>query len=59
MAKVTVLGGAGAVGSVSVRTLANHNEFSEIVIGDFNTDRAQKIANSIKTRKISETHRTK
>jgi saccharopine dehydrogenase (NAD+, L-lysine forming) len=53
MAKVIVLGGAGAVGSVAVRTLANHNEFSEIVIGDFNTDRARKIADTIKSTKIS------
>lgn len=53
MAKVIVLGGAGAVGSVAVRTLANHAEFTDIVIGDFNTERAQKVADSIKTKKIS------
>ncbi len=53
MAKVIVLGGAGAVGSVAVRTLANHNEFSEIVIGDYNTEKAKKIADGIKAKKVS------
>lgn len=53
MAKVIVLGGAGAVGSIAVRTLANHKEFSDIVIGDFNTDRAGQVADAIKTKKVS------
>ena len=53
MAKVIVLGGAGAVGSVAVRTLARHNEFSEVVIGDFNTKRAEELRSQIGSNKVS------
>ncbi|MFW5862106.1 MAG: saccharopine dehydrogenase NADP-binding domain-containing protein [Spirochaetota bacterium] len=44
MAKVTVLGGCGAVGSVAVRTLVTHPEFSEVVIADYNMEKAEKMA---------------
>ncbi len=44
MAKVIVLGGCGAVGSVAVRTLANHDAFDEVVIGDINLPAAQALA---------------
>jgi saccharopine dehydrogenase-like NADP-dependent oxidoreductase len=44
MAKITVLGGCGAVGSVAVRTLAGTDHFSEIVIADINIEKAQQIA---------------
>ena len=44
MAKVTVLGGCGAVGSVAVRTLVTHPEFSEVVIADYNKEKAEKMA---------------
>jgi saccharopine dehydrogenase-like NADP-dependent oxidoreductase len=44
MAKVTVLGGCGAVGSVAVRTLVQSGDFSEVVIGDWNVDKAQGMA---------------
>ena len=53
MAKVIVLGGAGAVGSVSVKTLAEHDEFSEVVIGDNNIGRANDVASKINSPKIS------
>ena len=36
MAKVIVLGGCGAVGSVVVKTLAAQDVFSQIIIGDIN-----------------------
>jgi saccharopine dehydrogenase (NAD+, L-lysine forming) len=53
MAKVIVLGGAGAVGSVAVRTLAKHNEFSEVAIGEYNIDRAEKLKAEIGGKKVS------
>ncbi|MBN2159999.1 MAG: saccharopine dehydrogenase NADP-binding domain-containing protein [Spirochaetes bacterium] len=53
MAKVIVLGGAGAVGSVAVKTLAGHNEFTEVVIGDYNTERAKDVRAKIGSTKVS------
>ena len=47
MAKVTVLGGCGAVGSVAVKTLAQSGVFSEVVIGDANSTRAQQMAKEL------------
>lgn len=44
MAKVTVLGGCGAVGSIAVRTLVNHPEFSEVVIADYNEKKAMDLS---------------
>lgn len=52
MSKICVLGGCGAVGSFSVRTLANFNEFSEIIIGDINIEKAEKLATEIGSNKI-------
>ena len=43
MAKVIVLGGCGAVGSVAVKTLAVQDVFANIVIGDLNRQRADSI----------------
>jgi len=45
--KVVVLGGAGAVGSQAVRTLAEHGGFDEVVIADWNLARAQELATEI------------
>lgn len=53
MAKVTVLGGCGAVGSVSVRTLVNHHQFSEVVIADFNVEKAKQLAAQLASPKVS------
>ena len=47
MAKVTVLGGCGAVGSVAVRTLAHSGVFSEVVIGDAAIDKARQMAQAL------------
>ena len=47
MARVVVLGGCGTVGSIAVKTLARNSEFSEVVIGDFNIDRAKILAKEI------------
>jgi saccharopine dehydrogenase (NAD+, L-lysine-forming) len=47
MAKVVVLGGCGAVGTIAVKTLAKQDTFSEIVIADINQKRANEISASI------------
>jgi len=53
MAKVVVLGGCGAVGSVAARTLAEKDDFSEVVIGDINIERAKELAGEIDPEKVS------
>jgi len=47
MAKVIVLGGCGAVGSNAVKTLVRTDTFSEVVIGDFNIEKAEQMANEL------------
>ena len=47
MARITVLGGCGAVGSVAVRTLTELPDFDEIIIADINTPGAQALANEL------------
>jgi saccharopine dehydrogenase (NAD+, L-lysine-forming) len=47
MSKVCVLGGCGAVGSHSVKTLASFGEFSKIIIGDINIDKARQLVSEI------------
>ena len=53
MAKVIILGGCGAVGSVVVKTLAKQDIFAKIIIGDINEQRAQDIAAQINPEKVS------
>lgn len=43
MTKVICLGGCGVVGSVAVKTLASFSDFSEVVIGDINVEKAQEL----------------
>lgn len=47
MAKVIVLGGCGAVGSVAVKTLAVQDSISGVVIGDWNINKAQTLAKEL------------
>lgn len=47
MSKVIVLGGCGAVGSVAVKTLAAQDIVSEMVIGDWNIEKAEKLAKEL------------
>lgn len=47
MTRVTVLGGAGAVGSVAVRMLASTEVFDEIVVADANGERARALASDL------------
>jgi len=51
--RILVLGGAGAMGMVTVRDLAEHSEASEIVIGDLNVKKAKKIAEWAGNQKIT------
>ncbi len=53
MAKVTVLGGCGAVGSVAVKSLAAQDLFSGIRIGDVNMARAREIIQETGSGKVS------
>jgi saccharopine dehydrogenase (NAD+, L-lysine-forming) len=51
--KCMVLGGCGAVGSHAVRTLAAVDEFSEIIIGDIDINKAKKLEKEIDSDKLS------
>jgi saccharopine dehydrogenase (NAD+, L-lysine-forming) len=53
MAKVTVLGGAGAVGSVAIETLAGSGVFSDITVADMNISAAKRLAGRLKGSKVS------
>ncbi len=53
MAKVIILGGCGAVGSVAVKTLAAQDIFSQIIIGDMNQQRADTIISENQQNNIS------
>ncbi len=47
MPKVVVLGGAGAVGSVAARTLAQHGLFDRVVVADRDEAAANRVARSL------------
>jgi len=47
MAKVTVLGGGGSVGSVAAKIVASSGVFSDVVIADINLEEAKKVAGEI------------
>jgi len=53
MAKVVVLGGSGAVGSVAIKTLAGQDHFSEIIIADLNLAKARQVASGLKGKKVT------
>lgn len=53
MASITVLGGCGTVGSTAVKTLAQGDWFSEIIIGDINITRAKEIIDSIGSDRVT------
>lgn len=56
MSKVVVLGGSGAVGRVSVKTLVRHNEFSEVVIADYQMDKAEELCKELNSPKVTAIH---
>ncbi len=47
MTRVTVLGGCGTVGSIAVRTLTELGDFSEIIVADIDTTRADWLVKDI------------
>jgi saccharopine dehydrogenase (NAD+, L-lysine-forming) len=53
MARIVVLGGCGAVGSVAARTLTRLPYFSEVVIADINLKRARELAAELGPGKVS------
>ena len=53
MAKIVVLGGCGAVGSVAVRTLAAQTFFDEVIIADANMDKAAAMVAELGPAKVS------
>jgi saccharopine dehydrogenase (NAD+, L-lysine-forming) len=53
MAKIIVLGGNGAVGSIAVKTLHKSNDFDQIVVGDYNYEGAKKLVNQINAPNIT------
>ncbi len=53
MARVIVLGGCGTVGSYAVKVLASVDDFSEVVIGDIDTEKADRIFSEIGSPKVS------
>jgi len=55
MARIMVLGGCGTVGSAAVKTLSFLDEFSEIIIGDIEIEKAEQLAARISAEKISAT----
>jgi len=53
MAKVLVLGGSGAVGSVAAGALAAHDLFEQVIIGDLNIPGAEAVAAGAPEGKVS------
>jgi saccharopine dehydrogenase (NAD+, L-lysine-forming) len=50
MTKITILGGCGVVGTAAVKMLATQKEvFSDVIIADFNIQKAKQIANKLGT----------
>ena len=50
--KITVLGGAGKMGCVSVQDLANDDRVDEVVIADINPEGAQVVADYLDSPKV-------
>jgi saccharopine dehydrogenase (NAD+, L-lysine-forming) len=50
--KITVLGGAGKMGCISVQDLANDDRVDEVVIADINTEGAQVVADYLNSPKV-------
>lgn len=50
---IVVLGGAGAMGRVTVRTLTEYTDIDQITIADYSEERAQELAASLQSSKIA------
>jgi saccharopine dehydrogenase-like NADP-dependent oxidoreductase len=49
---IVVLGGAGAMGRITVRTLTEYRDIDQITIADYNEERAREVASSLQSSKI-------
>lgn len=49
---IIVLGGAGAMGRIAVRTLTEYNDVDHITIADYNEERAHEVAAALNSSKI-------
>ncbi|MHA1975247.1 MAG: saccharopine dehydrogenase family protein [Candidatus Hodarchaeales archaeon] len=47
-----VLGGCGVVGSIAIKTLASFSDFSKVIIGDLNEEKAHEIINEMPKNKV-------
>src|SRR5215472_14656564 len=50
---IIVLGGAGAMGRIAVRTLNEYQDVDQITIADYNEERAHEVAALLKSNKIA------
>ncbi|MEM0348672.1 MAG: saccharopine dehydrogenase C-terminal domain-containing protein [Candidatus Caldarchaeum sp.] len=51
--RIAVLGGAGLTGQAAVRNLLENKKVSDVRVGDFNPKALDKLANSVKSEKLS------
>lgn len=51
--RIVVLGGAGAMGRVTVHTLTEYADVDQITLADYNEERAREVAATLKSTKIS------
>ena len=49
---IIVLGGAGAMGRITVRTLAEYPDIDQITIADYNGERAEELAKGLRSSKL-------
>jgi lysine 6-dehydrogenase len=49
---IIVLGGAGAMGRIAVRTLIEYSDIDQVTIADYNEERAHGVADSLQSSKI-------
>jgi len=49
---IIVLGGAGAMGRIAVRTLLEFEDIDQVTIADYNEERALEVASSLASSKI-------
>jgi saccharopine dehydrogenase-like NADP-dependent oxidoreductase len=49
---IIVLGGAGAMGRIAVRTLTEYEDIDQVTIADYNEDRAREVASALNSSKI-------
>ncbi len=55
--RIIVLGGAGAMGQVTVRALSEYPDVDQVILADYNEDRAQQVAAMLKCSKSSKSSR--